>query len=1427
MTLLAGFQTLLARYSQQDQICVGTPIAGRTRSELEGLIGLFVNTIVLRGDLSGNPSFRELLRRTSLATQGAYAHQDIPFERLVDHLQPNRDLAASPLFQVMFVLQNAPLPSLDLPGLSLVPIDAHSGTSKFDLTLMFEETATGLRGSVEYNTDLFDASTIERMFGHFERLLRAMVAEPDSRALETDLLGAEGKSLLDSFNATEHVWPEGEETLLSAFERQAQLTPDAPAVVVDGGGTLSYRDLDERSNQVGRRLRAAGVGPDAVVGVLADRSAGLMEAVYGVLKAGGAYLPLEAEWPAERVRQVLADSRAEVLLAESRLADLAGDWAGDWAGRRIMIDGPWAEESSAPLPPLAGSGNLAYVIYTSGSTGRPKGAGVEHAGIVNRLRWMQEAYRLEPGERVLQKTAISFDVSVWELFWPLACGATLVMARPGGHRDAAYLAECIRRQGIGTLHFVPTMLGVFLEEPSAAECTGLKRVVASGEALPYELVERFYQRLPRAALYNLYGPTEASVDVTHWTCAAGDPRRVVPIGRPIANIRTYVLDRRLAAVPVGVAGELYLAGVGLARGYIHHPELTAGAFVPDPFSRAPCTHGRGERLYKTGDLARWLPDGSLEYLGRLDAQVKIRGQRIELAEIEAALGRHPAVLEAAVAARKESGRAVLAAYVVPRTPGAAPAADELAAWLGGRLPSGWVPASFTALEALPRTTSGKVDRKRLPAPDAAARTLAAAYAAPRGPVESTLAAVWQEVLGVERVGIDDNFFALGGDSIRSIQVLSEAQRRGLTFTLEALFRAGTVRRLAEVAATGAIEAPAARTEPWSLVTAEDRGLMAADVEDAYPLADLQAGMIFHSALSPETAVYHDVFSAQIKTRWEEERLRGVLAEVSARHPALRTGFALSGYSQPLALVHREAALPLEVIDLRGVEAEEQSARLEGWLEAEKRRSFAWEAPPLVRLAAHRLDEDRFQLSLSFHHAVLDGWSVATLLAEVFARYAGEVLPPAPRLAYRDFVSAERRAVESAEAEGYWAGLLTDRPRTRLARLPGRERAAAGGLGTFQVEVPAEGAAALRRLAAEEGLPLKSVLLAAHLRAMSLAAGQAEVLTGLVANSRPLETDGQRLLGLFLNTLPMRLKLEAGETWRGLVRRVFQAEQESLPFRRYPAGRLQRRHGEGEPLFETAFNYNHFHVYQGLGGREGIEVTRPRMFEYTNFTLMANFDLAPTGEGLVLRLNYDSAQIDGGQAESLAGYYLKALEALAATPGAEVLETDLLGAERVAVVDGFNATEHVWPEGEETLLSAFERQAQLTPDAPAVVVDGGGTLSYRELDERSNQVGRRLRAAGVGPDAVVGVLADRSAGLMEAVYGVLKAGGAYLPLEAEWPAERVRQVLADSRAEVLLAESRLADLAGDWAGRRIAIDGDWSEESREPLPPLAGRGTWPT
>ncbi|NLX97237.1 MAG: amino acid adenylation domain-containing protein, partial [Rhodopirellula sp.] len=553
MTLLAAFQTLLARYARQDQIAVGTPIAGRTRAEFEGLIGLFVNTVVLPGDLSGAPTFRELLRRTRETTLEAHAHQDLPFEYLVDRLQPQRDLSRSPLFQTMFVLQNAPLPTVHLAGLSFVPLEVHSGTSKFELTLMLQEGDAGIQGSVEYNTDLFDASTIDRLIGHYVSLLSAIVDNVEGSVWQAEmLLGAERREVLESFNATAADY-DLDGTLEALFEAQVDRTPAATALVYEDR-QLSYRELDDQTNRLAHRLRQEGVGPDGVVAVMAYRSIELVEALYGVLKAGGAYLPLDPDYPAARIAAILADSGVEVVLVEPGLEDRLGEWAG---GRIALEASSWQAESPERPERLAGAENLAYVIYTSGSTGVPKGVAVPHAGIRNRLLWMQEAYGLTAADRVLQKTPYSFDVSVWEFFWPLISGATLVVARAGGHQDSGYLVELIRRERISVLHFVPSMLRVFLEEENLRQCESLRLVVTSGEALPYPLARRVHERLPAVALENLYGPTEASVDVTRWSCpAAGDPRRIVPIGRPIANTRTYVLSSELEVLPVGVAGEL-------------------------------------------------------------------------------------------------------------------------------------------------------------------------------------------------------------------------------------------------------------------------------------------------------------------------------------------------------------------------------------------------------------------------------------------------------------------------------------------------------------------------------------------------------------------------------------------------------------------------------------------------------------------------------------------------------------------------------------------------------------------------------------------------------------------------------------------------------------------------------------------------------
>ncbi|MBM4090487.1 MAG: amino acid adenylation domain-containing protein, partial [Planctomycetes bacterium] len=988
MTLLAAFQTLLARYSGQNQVCIGTPVAGRQHPDFEKLIGVFINTLVLRADFTQSDTFERLLDQIRDRTLSAYQNQDIPFEFLVDQLRPERDLSRTPLFQVMFVFQNVPQPNIALKGLSVTPLAFETGTSKFDLMLQLEQTPSGLQGWMEYNTDLFDAITIERLIANFDTLLKSVVHSPSQELKSLPLLSAsERGAVVESFNATDVAYGLSGVCLHELFERQAARTPEAAAVVFEER-SWSYAELNARANHLARHLRDLGVGRDTVVGVCLDRSLEMVLALYAILKAGGAYLPLEPDQPSERLASILSDSRVELVIAGRREAELLRDWPGRVLPLEAEPEPVWrayAREPVGNLPRVSGAADLAYVIYTSGSTGRPKGVMVAHAGIVNRLAWMQAAYGLEPGERVLQKTPFGFDVSVWEFFWPLTCGATLVVARPGGHQDSAYLVETLARSAITTVHFVPSMLGVLVEEPGLESLgTTLRRVICSGEALPYALQERLLARLPDVALYNLYGPTEASVDVTAWTCRRGDPRAMVPIGGPIGNMRCYVLDGDLGVVPVGVPGELHLGGVGLARGYRGRAELTASSFVPDPYGGE-----RGGRLYRTGDVCRWLADGTLEYLGRRDHQVKIRGNRIELGEIEAVLAGTPFLRESVVACRRDGGVARLVAYVVPRD-GERVTVEQVQSAVRGRLPESMVPSSVVLLERLPQLPNGKVDRRALPAPESDRGELASEYVAPRTAVESQLAAIWSQVLGVSRVGVRDNYFALGGDSIRSIQIVARARAAGLELTLPQLFQAPRIEELALVAGQGgAAESPVARTAAWELVSAADRAALSSqrpELEDAYPLVELQAGMLFHSALGAAVGTYHDVFSCRIGVRLDEEALRASLLEVMGRHAVLRTRFDLTRYSQPLQLVEREVAVPLSVEDLTRLSADEQTARVRAWLEDEKGRTFDWTTAPLWRLQVHRLATDRFQLSLSFHHAIADGWSVATLLAELFGSY---------------------------------------------------------------------------------------------------------------------------------------------------------------------------------------------------------------------------------------------------------------------------------------------------------------------------------------------------------------------------------------------------------------------------------------------------------
>jgi amino acid adenylation domain-containing protein len=816
MTLLAAFQALLCRYTGKEDIVVGVPAINRAQGETQGLIGFFTNTLALRADLGGDPTFRELLRRVRATTLAAYEHQDLPFERLVEVLQPGRDLSHTPLFQVMLAPQTPPAQGLALPGLTITDMDLHNGASKFDLTLFLREGAGRLKATFEYATDLYDAATIARMLGHFETLLCGIAADPDQRLSHLPILsGAERRRVVVEWNDTAAPYPD-QERVHDLFCAQVRRTPDAVAVTFDGR-QLTYGELDSRANQLAHYLQGLGVGPDAVVGICLERSLEMAVAVLGVLKAGGAYLPLDPAYPAERLAFMLADARSPVLLTHKRLPPARGERSPAAAAsavpaastapraRVIRLDADWeaiAGASDAEPECAATPDSLAYVIYTSGSTGTPKGVAMPHRPLVNLIAWQLGRSACGPGTKTLQLTSLSFDVAFQELFATWCGGGTLVMIGEAARQDLVGLPRLLAERGVERL-FLPFVALHNLAEVCRAEGqfpVDLREVITAGERLEVTpAIVRLFTRLPAATLDNQYGPSESHV-VTAFKLE-GPPEKwpaLPPIGRPIANTAMYILDRHLNAVPVGVPGELFIGGVALARGYLDRPELTAERFSASP-SGGDQPGGAAGRLYRTGDLGRFLPDGNIEFLGRADNQVKVRGFRVEPGEVEATLQRCPRVREAVVVGQRYgTGDKRLVAYLVlggGEEP--APAVEDLRAFVRERLPEYMVPSAFVLLEKLPLTPSGKVDRRALPAPEGGGLGLAVAYEPPRTKREETLAKVWARVLGREKIGVNDNFFALGGHSLLATQVMSGVRQAfQVELPLRVLFERPTIAGLA-------------------------------------------------------------------------------------------------------------------------------------------------------------------------------------------------------------------------------------------------------------------------------------------------------------------------------------------------------------------------------------------------------------------------------------------------------------------------------------------------------------------------------------------------------------------------------------------------------------------------------------------------------
>ena len=1418
MTLLASWSILLARLAGQEEVVIGTPSANRGRSELEGMIGFFVNTLALRIDLAATPSVAQLLQQVKAQTLAAQQHQDIPFEQVIEHVRPVRSLAHSPLFQVMFVWQNEALRVPTMPGLQaeLLTTDTHS-TAKFDLLFVLEEKAGCIEGGMEYATALFDASTIERYLGYWRTLLTAMVADD---ALTVDrlplLTQAQSLAVIEDLNATARPYP-SELCIHQLFEAQVARSPAAPALLVEQQ-SLSYAELNERANQLAHYLLQLGVQPDQRVAVCLERGVAMVVALLAVMKAGGAYVPLDPAYPQDRLVYMLADSSPVALLTEQSLlpmvqslvqqvqqmqpalaqglavVDLAADSSSNLSPSQPV---PW-QACATSNPQVAGltAQHLAYVIYTSGSTGMPKGVMNAHTGVVNRLLWGQAQFGMTPDERVLQKTPFSFDVSVWEFFWPLSCGAQLVMARPQGHQDPQYLEQIIEQAGITTMHFVPSMLQVFLAQFSQANVSSLRRVMCSGEALPYALQQRFFACMPHVPLHNLYGPTEAAIEVTYWPCDSASHVGIVPIGRPIQNTRIYILDAHGQPVPPGVAGEIHIGGVGVARGYLNRDDLSTERFVPDPF--AIVANGR---MYKTGDLGRYLPDGAVEYIGRNDFQIKIRGFRIELGEIEARLAAHPGVAEAVVLARDGGGGTVLVAYYSLSSGVEDVNSDSLRADLAAYLPEYMVPAIYVRLDAFPLSANGKLDRKALPEPDLIAEN-DVPYEAPQGEVEIALAQIWAELLQVEQVGRQDNFFALGGHSLLAVQVLSRLrQSLQLEITLSAVFSNAV---LADLART--LQASAAAKVGSNLTNPADLAIGRADEEERLGLSFAQQRLWFLAQMEGASAAYHLPFAVRLTGTLNRAALQQAMERIIDRHESLRTHFALVDGQARQHIAPIGQAFPILEHDVRPNPSDAQGntaagiqARLQQYCVQEALRPFDLQAGPLMRASVVRTAEDEHLLLIVQHHIISDGWSIGVMIKELCTLYRAFVsgqadpLPPLP-VQYADYAVWQRRAMDEQiqQQAQYWKTALAGAP--ALLELPSdRPRPVQQDYaGAFMACIlDAELTAGVRALSQRHGTTLFMTLFASWACLLARLSGQSEVVIGTPSANRG-RRELESMIGFFVNTLAVRVDLSAAPTVAQLLQQVktqtLAAQQhQDIPFEQVIEHVRPVRSLAHSPLFQAMFIWQNAGAELAQAPEMRFEALELDSIGTAKFDLL--FALEEKGTTIQGGVEYATALFDASTIERYLGYWRTLLTAMVADDALTVDRLPLLTqAQSLAVIEDLNATARPYPS-ELCIHQLFEAQVARSPAAPALLVEQQ-SLSYAELNERANQLAHYLLQLGVQPDQRVAVCLERGVAMVVALLAVMKAGGAYVPLDPAYPQDRLVYMLADSSPVALLTEQSL-------------------------------------
>ena len=1415
MTLLSTFAVLLSRISNSEDIVLGSVIANRLPKETESLIGFFVNNLVLRCDISQDPCFQDLLHRIKKTTLEAFDHQELPFEQLVEELQPQRNLSYHPLFQVMFILQNSPEEKLTSPGVELTPLETEFLEAKFDLTLMLEEKEAQYVGQLEFNCDLFQQSSIERLVTQFLQLLENLISSPQQAISRIPLLtDQERQQVLVEWNQTEvdHGPPQ---SLHQSFEQQVEKTPQAIAVVEETQ-TWTYQEINRQANQLAHLLRQEGLQKNIPTGLLMERSVEMVVAILAVLKAGGAYLPLDPAYPLERLNHMIQDSQIPLLLTNLENQPINPDTQVKvihW--QKIVGDLPQQKDENLNLKSAAE--DLAYVIYTSGSTGKPKGVMMPHRAICNHMAWMQQSFSFNEQDRVLQRTPFSFDASVWEFFAALQSGARLVLIRPGEQGNTAYLIKRIQEQKITVLQTVPSLLELLIREKAFSNCRSLRHIFCGGEKLSRNLQDDFL-RSSQAKLHNLYGPTEACIDATYRTCESQGKSESIPIGRPIHNLQAYVLDKAMSPIAVGVPGELYLGGAGIALGYLNQPQLTAASFLIHPFVQIP-----GAKLYKTGDKVRWLAAGELEYLGRIDHQIKLRGIRIEPGEIEAGLLAHPQVSQALVMVQKTNDKDVCLVGYVTSQQQETLLPSQLQDFLRQSLPEYMIPAGFILLEQFPLTPNGKVDRQALGQISLPKSLSTEKQSQAKTPVEEIIAGIWREVLDLPTLGMEDNFFTLGGHSLLATQVISRIwEFFSLEIPLRALFEHPSVRGLAQC-----LELEKQKTKGTTFPA------LTASRSDVPMASFAQERLWFLHKLDPQSSDYHVPLSIRVSGSIDPDALRKSFQAIIQRHHSLRTVF-LEQEGKLQCQLLEVAELPWKAIDLSHLSGQRQREEVATICEEQISLPFDLQQAPLMRLLWIRLAAEESLVLLTMHHLISDAWSMGVMYREFSQFYEGfltgeDYQPTELPIQYSDFAAWQRRLLQKGALQQqlhYWKKTLAGAP--ALLKLPtdqARPVIQSHRGKTLLFNCDAQLTEQLKSLSNQKGVTLFMTLLATFSTLLYRYSNQEDMVIGTpIANRHHAQVDS--LIGFFVNTLPLRISLAEQPTFSSLLEAVRETaldaySHQDVPFEQIVESLAPERSQSYTPIFQVMF------VLQNTPF-PSTSISNLELSPWELEQQSAKFDLTlileETSQGLSGRIEYNCDLFAQERIARMMTHFQKLLAHYCTHPDRPISEATLLSEGEHKQLQAWNQTASPFPQ-RKSVPELFMEQAHKTPNAIALEF-GSQRLTYRQVNERSNQIAQYLLSqysqVTEREQPLWGIYMERCPEMIFGILGILKAGAAYVPLDPQDPQERCDQIIADAQISLLLTQQKFVPQLSEGEIPWVLLDQDESaikEERPEDLPQI--------